>query len=50
MELTNAGRELFYRALDLENKVEHRMLAPLTEAERVQLISLLRKLTLELGL
>ncbi|MEW4467229.1 MarR family transcriptional regulator [Parasphingorhabdus sp. JC815] len=50
VELTSAGRNLFQTALDLENKVEHKMLEPLTLGEREQLISLLRKLTSELGL
>lgn len=50
VELTDAGRKLFHHALALENKIEHKMLHPLTQNEKEQLISLLRKLTVELGI
>lgn len=50
VEITSRGNEMFQRALAMENKVEHSMLDALDQDERTQLIHLLRKMTLHMGL
>lgn len=50
VEITKEGNDMFLWALALENRVEHSMLAALDPDERAQLITLLRKMTLQLGI